>query len=180
MPSDDEDGEGEGARGKRLVNGVGKRPRIRGGGEECVKNEELLKEATKLQYWSRWTTYRSVDGEGRYEVLSSHPVYNREVRGGDRLDECMKKPTAQIPCLRGGGKSDRGPIRVPSSLLYLAGSTGRKVGDSVTIAEWNRMKPKKRMGGLLGMAVYGNKAGQPYIPRIRNQGAQADSDVVAG
>ena len=78
----------------------------------------------------------------------------------------------EMPRLRGGGTE---PSRVPASLLYLAGSTGRIPGGSITITQWNKMKPKKRMGGLLGIAVYGNKAGKAYIPERRHQEAQTDA-----
>lgn len=181
MPFDTDSGGGTGGRGKKLVNGVGKRPNIRGGGEERLETEVLLTEGTRLQQWSGCTSCQVSDGKGEFDISLPYSVYKIEVRGNQRFDACMEL-TTQMPRLRGGGggggggKSDRGPIHVPSSLLYLAGSTRRKPGESTTVNEWNRMKPKRRMGGLLGMAVYGHKVGQPYIPLCRNQEVQTDPE----
>jgi hypothetical protein len=35
-------------------------------------------------------------------------------------------------------------------------------GPPITVREWDRLKSEKRLGGLVGMAVYGHKAGSPY------------------
>ncbi|KAF1834684.1 hypothetical protein BDW02DRAFT_579370 [Decorospora gaudefroyi] len=66
-----------------------------------------------------------------------------------------------IPSLRGGAGSPsalRDHKRLPPTLFWLAGGRGR----IPSVAGWRSQKPKKRMGGLLGMAVYGEKAGTPY------------------
>jgi hypothetical protein len=83
---------------------------------------------------------------------------------------------AVVPCLRGGGGpewKEKDPI--PAPLWLLTGGRGRPI----SVAEWNRQKPRKRMGGLLGMAVYGHKAGTPY--RSQKEGdekAQGDMPVL--
>jgi hypothetical protein len=64
-------------------------------------------------------------------------------------------PTPPIPHLRGGASSE---IRLPRTLYWLAGGTGR----SVTICSWQKQRGKKRMGGLLGMAMNGARAGTEY------------------
>ncbi|KAH7083739.1 hypothetical protein FB567DRAFT_447230 [Paraphoma chrysanthemicola] len=48
--------------------------------------------------------------------------------------------------------------RVPEGLYWLAGGRGRPI----TVASWKSQRPKKRMGGLLGMLVFGHKAGVAY------------------
>lgn len=75
------------------------------------------------------------------------------------------------PRLRGGGKSeetksiaesiinfDDDGARIPSLLWFLVGGTGCPM----TVGQWRKQKPKKRMSGVLGIAIYGRKAGMPY------------------
>ena len=62
----------------------------------------------------------------------------------------------KVPHLRGGAES---PERTPPSLYWLAGGTGKK---PVSINGWKQSRPKKRMSGLFGMAVFGSKYGQEY------------------
>lgn len=61
-----------------------------------------------------------------------------------------------IPHLRGGAES---PERVNPVLFWLAGGTGK---EPISINGWKQSRPKRRMGGLFGMAVFGSKAGQEY------------------
>ncbi|KAF2678593.1 hypothetical protein K458DRAFT_137349 [Lentithecium fluviatile CBS 122367] len=71
-------------------------------------------------------------------------------------------PDREIPHLRGGGGFDlKDTDRVPATLWFLAGGRGHPV----TVSSWNKQKPKKRIGGLFGMAIYGHKAGTPYKSR---------------
>lgn len=74
------------------------------------------------------------------------------------------RPTGsdQIPILRGGaGSSSLGDLdRLPAVLWFLSGSRSRGVPG--TVAAWKQQKPCCRMGGLLGMAVFGGKADEPY------------------
>ncbi|KAF2252199.1 hypothetical protein BU26DRAFT_252673 [Trematosphaeria pertusa] len=96
------------------------------------------------------------DGNGS----ESAPLENLRLSSLEGLNECPPTPLQQIPCLRGGGAptfEDTDPL--PLSLWWLAGGRGKK---PITVAQWNSQKPKKRMGGLLGMAVFGLKAGTPY------------------
>jgi hypothetical protein len=156
------------------VNGVGKGPNIRGGGEGFWEHGGLRR--GKLQHRDEWNGCRARDVEeddGGYRDYDTPQSYLQ--RRIYRLDVIVQL-TAQIPHLRGGGGE---PSRVPASLLYLAGSTRRKPGKSISTAEWNSMKPKRRMGGLLGMAVYGSKAGKDYIPERRDQDVQTGADLTA-
>jgi hypothetical protein len=63
--------------------------------------------------------------------------------------------TPPFPHLRGGADP---PRKTPATLLWLAG--GRR--KSTVIRDRSQSKPKKRMGGLFGMAVYGDKYGKEY------------------
>jgi hypothetical protein len=67
-----------------------------------------------------------------------------------------------MPSLRGGGGESRNenPIfgdreALPGALWYLAGGRGKPI----TVECWRRQKPKRRIDRLLGMAIYGEKAG---------------------
>jgi hypothetical protein len=60
--------------------------------------------------------------------------------------------------LRGGGPNLSDESHVPRTLWYLAGGRGRPS----TVASWKKQKPSKRTSGLLGMVLYGLKAGTPY------------------
>jgi hypothetical protein len=68
----------------------------------------------------------------------------------------FRTPSQSVPHLRGGAES---PERTPPSLYWLAGGTGKK---PVSIDGWKQSRPKQRMGGLLGMAVFGSRYGQEY------------------
>lgn len=76
-----------------------------------------------------------------------------------------KPKTDYVPRLRGGGGESHKGLRiledkdpVPAALWFFAGGKGIPI----TKEQWNRQKPKKRAGGLLGVLMYGNRAGQPY------------------
>ncbi|KAJ4290603.1 hypothetical protein N0V90_010821 [Kalmusia sp. IMI 367209] len=83
-----------------------------------------------------------------------------------------------MPRLRGGGKpnSDRRPNRIPASLFYLAGATRVKPEQSITVEQWNRQKPKKRIGGLPGMAVYGFHGAESWKAEMRDHEVQTDPE----
>lgn len=61
-----------------------------------------------------------------------------------------------FPQLRGGAES---PGKVPPTLYWLAGGTGRK---AISFSGWKQSRPKQRMGGLFGMAVFGDRYGQEH------------------
>lgn len=61
-----------------------------------------------------------------------------------------------IAHLRGGAGSGE---RIPPTLFWLAGGTGRK---PITFSSWTKSRPGQRMGGLFGMAVFGDKYGQEF------------------
>lgn len=63
--------------------------------------------------------------------------------------------TPPIVSLRGGAGSPADQVRLPPTLFWLTG--GRE--KPVTVKAWKEAKPKKRMGGLLGLAVNGVGAG---------------------
>ncbi|KAF2873746.1 hypothetical protein BDV95DRAFT_593064 [Massariosphaeria phaeospora] len=86
-------------------------------------------------------------------------------------------PPQPIPHLRGGaGRSTLlDTDRLPPTLWFLAGGRGRPM----TVAQWKTHRPKKRMGGLLGMAVFGTRAGKPYKEE-RKKGAGAASGSLVG
>jgi hypothetical protein len=60
------------------------------------------------------------------------------------------------PNLRGG--SGGSSVRLPPTLYWFAG--GR--GEPVTISSWQKQRGKRRRGGVLGMALYGVRAGMAY------------------
>jgi hypothetical protein len=60
-----------------------------------------------------------------------------------------------VPTLRGGSGS---AVRLSPTLYWLAGGRGQPVKTS----SWKKQKEKKRVGGWLGMALYGVKAGMEY------------------
>ncbi|KAH6875825.1 hypothetical protein BKA58DRAFT_129408 [Alternaria rosae] len=66
--------------------------------------------------------------------------------------------------LRGGAGSPsalRDHERVPPTLFWLAGGKGKPI----TTASWKSQKPKRRMGGVFGMALHGLDAGTEYGSR---------------
>ncbi|KAF1940070.1 hypothetical protein EJ02DRAFT_467639 [Clathrospora elynae] len=67
-----------------------------------------------------------------------------------------------FPSLRGGTGSPSGlrdTERLPPTLFWLAGGRGKQ---SVTAGSWKSRRPKKRTGGLLGLAMYGMNSGTEY------------------
>ncbi|OAG02855.1 uncharacterized protein CC84DRAFT_1219798 [Paraphaeosphaeria sporulosa] len=172
MPRDENEEQREmGRRGK--VNGVGQGPRLRGGGEW----EDYFSLPVRGVDWDEdWVS----DGDERTlldEGQQPRDYFHCQVfPEGHKLDICMH-PTTEIPRLRGGGKPKRN--RIPASLFYMAGATGRRPNESITVDAWNSMKPKKRMGGLLGMAMYGYKSGKSYVPETRDQEVQTDAEPEA-
>jgi hypothetical protein len=174
MPADEQE-VGQVSGRPRRVNGGSKEPRLRGGGKDYFSLP--MRDDTVLnKHW---------DGSGEFgeyglEAVQDHEEYFhcKVIPEGYKLDTCMH-PTAEMPFLRGGGKNDRRPQHIPASLFYLAGATGRKLDESATVDAWNRMKPKKRMGGLLGMAVYGYKGGKSYVPETRDQEVQTEPEQIA-
>ena len=60
-----------------------------------------------------------------------------------------------FPHLRGGAES---PDKIPSTLFWLAGGRGKPI----SFSGWKQSRPKQRMGGLFGMAVFGDRYGQEY------------------
>lgn len=161
---------------KANSNGDVKGPTMRGGGFYDLQRDVFMSREDVLRHWDEWTKRR---GSGPAERIDSAPRYQRLACKFQRPDACMQT-TDQMPRLRGGaGEADRKPANVPASLLYLAGGTGRKPGQSISVESWNRMKPKKRMGGLLGMMVFGHNSGKSYIPETRNQEVQTDPCISA-
>ncbi|KAF2113025.1 hypothetical protein BDV96DRAFT_601816 [Lophiotrema nucula] len=61
---------------------------------------------------------------------------------------------------------------VPSALFYLAG--GKGAPPSVRV--WRMQRPENRIGGLLGMAVFGERDGLPYELRERRRGRRPTGD----
>lgn len=77
--------------------------------------------------------------------------------------------TPSFPHLRGGAGSQQ---RTPPTLFWLAGGTGRK---SISFSGWKKSRPKQRMGGLFGMAVFGDRHGQDYeTPTSSGAGVEDD------
>jgi hypothetical protein len=72
-----------------------------------------------------------------------------------------------IPSLTGGAGSPsclQDTDRLPPTLFWLAGGRGKPI----TVSSWKKQRQKKRMGGLLGMAVFGRKAGTEYSSEKSN------------
>lgn len=67
-------------------------------------------------------------------------------------------PPHSLPTLRGGAGGGDSSIRLPPTLFWLAGGKGKPV----SIGGWKKTRGKKRMGGLLGLAAYGARAGKGY------------------
>lgn len=87
-------------------------------------------------------------------------IFSRR-RASPPTTQPMPTPQSRVtspptPYLRGGADS---PERTPSTLFWLAGGTGRK---PISFDGWKRSRPKQRMGGLLGMTVFGDRYGQEY------------------
>ncbi|KAF1847033.1 uncharacterized protein K460DRAFT_413841 [Cucurbitaria berberidis CBS 394.84] len=80
------------------------------------------------------------------------------------------------PHLRGGAGSSSCLLdtdRLPPTLCWLAGGRGKR---PYTVASWKKGRPKKRAGGLLGMAMYGVRAGMDYA----KEGDGGDQVTAAG
>lgn len=71
--------------------------------------------------------------------------------------------TSPFPQLRGGAES---PNKVPPTLFWLAGGKGKPI----SFSSWKESRPKQRMGGLFGMAVYGSKYGRAYGDEVNKEG----------
>ncbi|KAF2438603.1 hypothetical protein P171DRAFT_491261 [Karstenula rhodostoma CBS 690.94] len=170
----DEGGNG-GELGRGMVNGVGKGPRLRGGaGREDYFSLPVRGDVGLYQQWSPEDEGDGTDLDERQQPDGY--FHCKVLPEGYKLDTCMR-PTAEMPRLRGGGKHEHS--RVPASLFYLAGATGRKPDESITVGAWNSMKPKKRTGGLLGMAMYGYKGGKSHIPKMRSEEAHTEPEPAA-
>lgn len=67
-----------------------------------------------------------------------------------------------IPHLRGGAGLPSPSVdpadKIPPTIFYLAGGTRKPI----TFRGWAQNRPKKRSGGLLGMAVFGRRYGREY------------------
>ncbi|KAF9700068.1 hypothetical protein EKO04_001990 [Ascochyta lentis] len=67
-----------------------------------------------------------------------------------------------FPHLRGGAAS---PDDIPPTLFWLAGGKGKPV----SFSGWKQSRPKQRMGGLFGMAVFGKNYGTKYDNNINQE-----------
>jgi len=78
------------------------------------------------------------------------------------------------PSLRGrtGSPALESEQKLSPTLFWLAGGTGMPI----SVAGWRKRRPKKRMDGLLGMAIYGSRVGMEY----REGGDGVDEPAVAG
>ncbi|KAF1357397.1 hypothetical protein EJ07DRAFT_181196 [Lizonia empirigonia] len=94
----------------------------------------------------------------RFSSLSLPELFNR--RPKSPIDQSAPLTPSQVlippfPHLRGGAES---PDRIPPSLFRLAGGTGRPIN----LTSWKQSRPRQRMGGLFGMAVFGKHYGKVY------------------
>lgn len=121
----------------------------------------------------RWER-RDDDGGSEAPVVNGMRL---ELRGGSEVPRLRgggspymhagaASQTADQPVLglRGGAGSR---ARVPASLYWLAGGTGRPV----TIGSWNKEKGRKRQGGLLGRVMYGARSGREYERGVGDEGS---------
>lgn len=105
------------------------------------------------------TTMSGLPKRSQSSCLALSSLFHR------RSNSPINRPTtvtpAQVlnppsPQLRGGAES---PDKIPPTLSWLAGGTGRK---PISFSGWKQSRPKQRMGGLVGMTVFGDKYGQEY------------------
>ncbi|KAH8639439.1 hypothetical protein IG631_07209 [Alternaria alternata] len=99
-------------------------------------------------------------------ALPAVPPFNRSAP----FTDVAIQPRTQSPIvsLRGGTGSPsalRGYERLPPTLFWLAGGRGKPI----TTVSWKIQRPKKRMNGLLGMALHGLDAGTGYREKARTQ-----------
>jgi len=93
--------------------------------------------------------------------LTGPPIDTPAVSASHTTQPVTLPPTVS---LRGGAGSPsalRDHQRVPSTLFWLAGGKGKPI----TTASWKSQKPKRRAGGLFGMALHGLEAGTNYEAR---------------
>ncbi|KAG9190984.1 hypothetical protein G6011_09072 [Alternaria panax] len=100
-----------------------------------------------------WLCHRL--GQRRELTTSENSESGRSCKGSE--DDSWYIASSQ----RGGTGSPsalRDHERLSPTLFWLAGGRGRPI----TTADWKSQKPEKRIGGLLGMALYGLDAGSEY------------------
>ncbi|KAH8725769.1 hypothetical protein GQ44DRAFT_615152 [Phaeosphaeriaceae sp. PMI808] len=121
-----------------------------------------LREADTDDSFSTLTTQNPTHVGGRRLELKGGSACPR-LRGGDDMGcgfkEAGDRCVSTISCLRGGAREDE---RLSATLYWLAGGRGK----AVTVGGWKKMRGKKRMGGLIGMAVHGVRAGVEYSTGI--------------
>ncbi|KZM26521.1 hypothetical protein ST47_g2344 [Ascochyta rabiei] len=76
--------------------------------------------------------------------------------------------THPFPHLRGGAAS---PDNIPPTLFWLAGGKGKPVSSN----GWKQSRPKQRMGGLFGMAVFGKNYGNKYGNSVNQENRDVSS-----
>ncbi|KAF2851555.1 hypothetical protein T440DRAFT_507412 [Plenodomus tracheiphilus IPT5] len=85
-----------------------------------------------------------------------------------------------IHVLRGGAGSPTPSTfsvedKLPPTLFWLAGGKGRPT----SVAGWKKSRPEKRMGGLLGMAMFGRRAGVGYRGIDDSGGSNGDCETAS-
>lgn len=115
-------------------------------GEDVVRENSWAKKKVRLP-----------DGISRSTRCLLHDACSSEYHIGE---EDTARFNATKPRLRGGGIPGTwlNSARLPPTLYWLAGGRGK----SSTVKGWKKQRGKKRMSGLLGMAVYGSRAGMAY------------------
>jgi hypothetical protein len=106
------------------------------------------------------------------DANSADSIARRRTHSAQETGVSREPQDGPLPHLRGGAGSPGPADKVPATLFYLAG--GR--GSPITLSSWNKQKPKTRMGGLLGMAVYGRKAGTAYGGESNMNGGAAGKE----
>lgn len=93
-----------------------------------------------------------------FPSLNLPKFFHHQPKSPPDLSVCAVSPdvlTPPLPHLRGGAGS---PDNVPPTLFWLAGGTGKPI----SFSDWKLSRPKQRVGGLFGMAVFGEKYGKDY------------------
>ena len=124
--------------------------------------ETTISGLPKPSSWKRLSLSITSSFHHQSEFLINHPAQPAPLTATQVL-------TPPFPHLRGGADS---PDKIPPTLFWLAGGTGKPI----SFGGWKQSRPKTRMGGLFGMAVFGERYGKDY--KVKNNSVcEVDGEV---